>query len=158
MPAALAVVTLTGTATYVWLTTVARPLSCGVKSSFHPSHGEGWREALPLALGIAGIATAVPAAAAVLLTMWAPAMAPHVIDSTWLTLGAVIGGAVWCARAAAVGIPRMPADLELALALAAVSLTTGDAARLSRAERRYHHYMLPGPVEPPYAVEQMHAI
>lgn len=157
MSAPIVIVTLIGVVTYLWLTTVALPVLSGLKSWVHASRGDGWRDALPLSLGIAGIATTVPTAAAILLSMWAPSVALHLIDSTWLTLGVQIGAGVWCARALVGGIPRLPVDLELALALAVVSLKTNDAARLSTAERLYHHYML-GTAGSRYGGEPLHAI
>ena len=154
---AVALTVAFGTATYVWLTATARPLLMGARATLRVWWGDGWRYALPLALGVTALATFVPVAALVLVTMSAPTLWLYVTDTPWLRLGALIGAGVWAARAAAAGAPRLPVDLEVALALAVVALTQDDGATLSRVERRDHQHMLTDPVEVAHRAGQWHA-
>jgi hypothetical protein len=58
----------------------------------------------------------------------------------------------------ALGVPRLSADLEMALALAVVALKTDEAATLSAVERRYGHYVLRTPVPATRGVEQLQPV
>ena len=151
MIAAIAIVALTGGGTYTWLTAVTLPVWQGMKASLHAWWGDGWRGAFPLAVGVGALVTAVPAAATMLLTMSAPALVLYMLNSPFLQLGVVSGAALWCVRASVAGVPRLPEDLEIALALAVVALEHPDAATLSSVERRYLHYMFPEESRPAHA-------
>jgi hypothetical protein len=150
--AVIAVVALTGGATYTWLTAVMLPVWQGLKTSLQAWWGDGWRGAFPLTIGVAALVTVVPAAAAMLLTMSDPGFVLSVAAGPFLAVGAVSGAVLWCARAALAGAPRLPVDVEITLALSVVALKHPDAATQSRVEQRYHHYMLSGEprsAEPP---------
>jgi hypothetical protein len=99
----------------------------------------------------------MPTAAIVLLTMTAPTTA-YVLDSACLPAGLLIGAAVWCMRAIALGVPRLSADVEMALALAVVALKTDEVATLSAVERRYGQYVLRTPVPVTGSVERLQPV
>jgi hypothetical protein len=158
MVLSVAMTTIIGAVSYLWLTVVTRPLSQGLRATFHLWRGDGWRSALPITLGMALLAAAIPAAAFVLLTMSAPSVWTYLLDAAGLPLGLLAGGAVWCARAAAVGVPRVPPDVEMALALAVVALRSNDIAVISTAERQYGQHVLGMPVRTTYGAERMQTV
>jgi hypothetical protein len=149
--------TCIGAISYLWLTTVTLPVSMGIRATFQVWSGGGWRGALPITFGLAGLTAAIPTAAIVLLTMTDPSLV-YVLDATGLRLGLVTGCAVWCARAVALGVPRLSADVEVALALAVVALKTDEIATLSMVEKRYGEHVLRAPVRTARGVEQLHAV
>jgi hypothetical protein len=153
----VALTTCIGAISYLWLTAVTLPVSMGLRATFRGWWGDGWRSALPITLGIAALTAAIPTAAIVLLTMTAPSMV-YPLDAACLPLGLLTGVAVWSTRAAALGVPRLSADLEMALALAVVALKTDEAATLSAVERRYGHYVLRTPVPATRGVEQLQPV
>jgi hypothetical protein len=129
----------------------------GLRATSQVWSGDGWRSALPITLGIAALTAAIPAAAIVLLTMTAPSTV-YVLDSPCLPVGLLTGAAVWCARAIALGVPRLSADVEMALALAVVALKTDEVATLSAVERRYGQYVLRTPVPVTGSVERLQPV
>jgi hypothetical protein len=137
----VALTTCIGAISYLWLTAVMLPLSMGLRATSQVWSGNGWRSALPITLGIAALTAAIPTAGIVILTMTVPSTA-YVLDSACLPVGLLIGATVWGARAIAVGVPRLSADVEMALALAVVALKTDEVATLSAVERRYGQYVL----------------
>ena len=153
----VALTTCIGAISYLWLTAVTLPVSMGLRATFQGWWGDGWRSALPLTLGIAALTAAIPTAAIVLLTMTAPSMV-YLLDTACLPLGLLTGVTVWCTRAAAQGVPRLSADLEMALALAVVALKTDEVATLSAVERRYGHYVLRTPIPATRSVEQLQPV
>lgn len=152
------VTTLTGVVCYLWLTAVALPIVNGVRATRRARKGSGWRGGLPIALGIAALAAAIPAAALMLFAMFAPGRIAYVVETTALAAGAVAGVAVWSARAAALGVPRLPADVEIAFALAVVALKSDDPATLSSVEASYGQHVLGAPLRPVYAVAKWQAV
>ena len=150
--------TAIGAISYLWLTVVALPLSRGLRATFRVGRGEKWRSGLPITLGMAVLAAAIPAAAFVLLTMSVPSEGAYLIDAAGLPLGMLAGVAVWCARAAAFGVPRVPPDVEMALALAVVSLRSDDVGVISTAEREYGQHVLDMPVRPVYGAEGLQTV
>ena len=79
--------TCIGAISYLWLTAVTLPVSMGIRATFQ---GGGWRGALPITFGLAGLTAAIPTAAIVLLTMTDPSLV-YVLDTTGLRLGLVTG-------------------------------------------------------------------
>jgi hypothetical protein len=148
---AIVIVALTGGTIYTWLTAVTLPVLTGLKASLQAWWGDGWRGAFPLAVGIGTLVTAVPAAAAMLLTISDPPLVLYALNSPFLQFGAVSGAALWFLRAAVAGVPRLPEDIEIELALAVVALEHTDPGTLSSVEQRYHHYMLTGESRPAHA-------
>ena len=153
----VALTTCIGAISYLWLTTVMLPLSMGLRATSQVWSGDGWRSALPITLGIAALTAAMPAAAIVLLTMTAP-LTVYVLDSACLPVGLLTGAAVWCARAIALGVPRLSADVEMALALAVVALKTDEVATLSAVVRRYGQYVLRSPVPVTGSIERLQPV
>lgn len=152
------VTTLTGVVCYLWLTAVTLPIVSGMRATLRARGGSGWRGGLPIALGIAALTAAIPAAGLILSAIAAPARIAYVVDTTALAAGIVAGVAVWSARAAAFGVPRLPADVEIAFALAVVALRSDDPATLSSVERSYGQHVLGAPLRPVYAVAKWHAV
>jgi hypothetical protein len=151
----VALTTCIGAISYLWLTAVTLPVSMGLRATSQVWWGNGWRNALPITLGIAALTAAIPTAAIVLLSMTAPSMV-YLLDAACLPLGLLTGIGVWCARAVALGVPRLSADVEMALALAVVALKTDEVATLSAVERRYGQHVLRMP--PTRSVEQLQPI
>ena len=141
----VALTTCIGAISYLWLTAVTLPVSMGLRATSQVWWGDGWPSALPITLGIAALTAAIPTAAIVLLTMTDPAMV-YPLDAACLPLGLLTGAALWCARSAVLGVPRLSADVEMALALAVVALKSDEVATVSAVERRYGHYVLRTPV------------
>ena len=153
----VALTTFIGAVGYLWLTAVTLPVSMGLRATSQVGRGDRWRSALPITLGIAALTAAIPTAALVLFTMMSPSMV-YVLDAPCLPVGLLAGVAVWCARAATLGVPRLSAGFEMALALAVVALKTDDVATLSAVERRYGHYILRTPVPVTSSVEQLQPV
>ena len=154
----VALTTCIGAISYLWLTAVTLPVSMGLRATSHQVwSGDGWRSALPITLGIAALTAAIPTAAIVVLTTTAPSMV-YVLDSACLPVGLLIGAVVWCTRATALGVPRLSADVEMALALAVVALKTDEVATLSAVERRYGQYVLGVRVSATGSVEQLQPV
>ena len=153
----VALTTCIGAISYLWLTAVTLPVSMGLRATSQVWSGDGWRSALPITLGIAALTAAVPTAAIVLLTMTAPSMA-YVLDTACLPVGLLTGVAVWCTRAMALGVPRLSADVEMALALAVVALKTDEVATLSAVERQYGQFVLRTQVPGAGSVEQLQPV
>jgi hypothetical protein len=153
----VALTTFIGAVGYLWLTAVTLPVSMGLRATSQVGRGDGWRSALPITLGIAALTAAIPTAALVLFTMMTPSMV-YVLDAACLPVGVLAGVAVWCARAATLGVPRLSADVEMALALAVVTLKTDEVATLSAVERRYGQYILRTPVPGTGSVEQLQPV
>ena len=140
----VAITMVIGAISYIWLTVVALPVAMGLRATFQAWWGNGWRGALPITLGIAALTAAIPSAAIVLLTMTTPSVV-YLLDAPGLPLGLLSGTAVWCARATLLGVPRLSADVEMALALAVVALKTDEVATLSTVEKRYGQHVLRSP-------------
>lgn len=149
----VAMTTIIGAVSYLWLTVVTRPLSQGLRATF-----QVWPSALPITLGMALLAAAIPAAAFVLLTMGAPSVWTYLLDAAGLPLGLLAGVAVWCARVVTIGVPRVPPDIEMALALAVVALRSNDTAVISTAERQYGRHVLGMPVRATYGAEELQTV
>jgi hypothetical protein len=149
--------TCIGAISYLWLTAVTLPVSMGMRATSQAWWGDGWRSALPITLGIAALTAAIPSAAIVLLTMTAPSIV-YPLDAACLPLGLFSGAALWCGRAAVLGVPRLSADVEMALALAVVALKTDEVETLSAVERRYGQHVLRAPVPSGGSVEQLQPV
>lgn len=154
----IAMTTVIGAVSYLWLTGVTLPLSMGLRATLQVWWGEGWRSALPVTLGMAVLAAAIPSAAFVLLTMSVPSVGMYLLDAAGLPLGLLAGVAVWCARAATFGVPRLSPDVEMALALAVVALKSDDVAVISTVERRYGQHVLRIPVRAAYGAEHLQTV
>jgi hypothetical protein len=142
MLAAVGAATIVGAGTYVWLTVSAIPIARGLRATLRSRWGHGWRYALPVAIGVSAIAAAIAVALAIVIAMCAPHTAVLFGDPVLLAIGSFAGLIVWCARAAALGPPRLGPDLEVALALAVVALKSDDATLLSTVEREYGRHVL----------------
>ena len=152
------VTTLTGVVCYLWLTAVTLPIVNGARASRRAREGSGWSGGLPIALGIAALAAAIPAAALILFAMVAPGRIAYVVDTTALATGTVAGVAVWSTRAAVSGVPRLPADVEIAFALAVVALKSDDPTTLASVEASYGQHVLGAPLRPVHAVGKWQAV
>ena len=154
----IAMTTVIGAVSYLWLTVVTLPVSLGLRATFQVWRGEGSWSALPITLGMAVLAAAIPAAAFVLLTMSVPSVGTYLLDPAGGPVGLLAGVAVWCARGAAFGVPRVPPDVEMALALAVVALRSDDIAVISTAERQYGQHVLGMPVRATYGAERLQTV
>jgi hypothetical protein len=142
MIAAIATTTSIGVVSYLWLTVATLPVSRGLRATLAARWGRGWRHALPLAVGVALMAAAIACAAAILIATCAPLVGVYFVDPVTLATGTLAGAMVWCARGALLGVPRLSADVEVALALAVVALRTDDPAVLFTVEREYVRHVL----------------
>jgi hypothetical protein len=158
MIGSIALTTIVGTIGYVWLTVVTHPLVKGLQASWQVWWGEGWGAAFPLAFAMALVAAAIPCAALVLFSMTLPSGAFYLLDAHMLALGLAAGSCVWLGRATGMGLPRLSSHLELALALAVVSLRGDDADRLARVERRYAEHILGTSDDVLHAVEHLQPV
>ena len=137
-----------GAVVYLWLTVSTLPIRQALRATLQSRWGHGWRYALPLAVGVSAITGATASAFAIVIAMFSPHSGALLGDPVVLTVGVFAGAIVWCARAAALGAPRMSPDAEVALALAVVALKSDDAALLSRVEREYVRSVLCGDGNP----------
>ncbi len=158
----IALTTLMGAITYVWLTIVGHPLWRGLRATLDAADGAwlpgsdpyrritrsapdgvvGWAAGLPLATAMAVLAAAIPTAACALIAMAYPATATALPELAGVPLGLVAGLSIWMARAAIFGLPRAAPDIEMALALAVVVLKNDDPRMLSRVGEQYEHFIL----------------
>jgi len=148
MIAAIAMTTLIGAVSYLWLTVSTRPISRGLRATRRTRWGHGWRYALSLTIGVSAIAAAMASALAIVIAMFSPDAGALLGDPVMLTTGIFAAMIMWCARAAAFGAPRFSQDVEVALALAVVALRTDDAALLAKVEREYARHVLCGDGDP----------
>ena len=137
----IAIATATGTVSYLWMTASALPVMRGFRATCR-TRRDGWRYALPLAIGVSAIVALMMTALAVITVMSVPQLGVLFTDRVVLATGCGASLTVWCARAAAFGVPRFGHDTEMALALAVVSLKTDDAALLSAVERQYARHVV----------------
>jgi hypothetical protein len=145
---AIATAASIGAVVYLWLTVSTLPIRQALRATLRSRGGHGWRYALPLAIGVSAIAAATASACAIVIAMCSPHAGALLGDPELLTIGVFSGLIVWCARAAALGAPRLSPDAEVALALAVVALRSDDAARLSTVERKYVRHVLRGDDDP----------
>jgi hypothetical protein len=143
----IATTTAIGTASYLWMTASAGPVSQALRATLRSRRGSGWRYALPVAIGVAALAAVMVSAMTMLIVMSAPHAGELIADRGLLTTGALSGLAIWSLRAAALGAPRLSPDVEIALALAVVALKTDDAVLLSMVEREYARCVVNDPAD-----------
>lgn len=92
----IAIVTVAGSAVYLWLTLVGAPALAAINATTSHAWTGAWLAVITSALLI----TIVPAAAIVLATLVAPAAAQFVLAGPELLRGLQIGTVVWATRAA----------------------------------------------------------
>jgi hypothetical protein len=142
MIAAIAMTTLTGAVSYLWLTASTLPITHGLRATLRSRCGHGWRYALPLATGVSGMTAAIALAVAIVMSMFSPYVGTLLGDPALMTIGSAAGLLAWCARTAALGAPRLSPDVELALVLAILALKSDDATLLSTVEREYSRHVI----------------
>jgi hypothetical protein len=138
---AVAIATASGTVSYLWMTASALPLTRAFRATCRNGR-HGWRYALPLAVGGSVMAALAVSALVVLIVMSQPQLGASFGDRAILATGSLTGLALWCVRSAALGVPRLGHDIEMALALAVVALRTDDAELLSRVEHEYARHVV----------------
>ncbi len=158
MSGSIALTTIVGAIGYLWLTAVTHPLVKGLHATRQDKWTDRWAAALPLTIAMAVVSAAVPAAVFVLLAMAAPSIDTYLPDLDGAPLGLIVAAALWVLRAIIFGIPRLPEDFEMALALGVVALRTDDPEVLSSVARRYERYILGTPVERVYGAERVSVV
>ena len=154
----IALTTLMGAISYMWLTVVGHPLWRGLRATLQTRSGGGWAAGLPLTGAMAVLAAAIPAAACTLMTMVYPSAAAALPDWAGMPFGLLVGLFTWLARTVLFGIPRASPDVELALALAVVALKNDDPGNLSRIEGQYERFILRGHQTPAYGIEHLRPV
>lgn len=187
----IALTTLMGAISYMWLTVVGHPLWRGLGATLstrgsrssaagyllrgsdpmHPGSdsgrrithvaregGVGWPPAFALAVAMAVLAAAIPAAMCPLMTIAYPTAVMELPTSVAMPVGFLAGLTTWIGRATIFGMPRVSRDVEIALALAVVALTNDDPGILARIGRHYEHYILDEPRLAHYRVEQLRTV
>jgi hypothetical protein len=129
--------TVSGTTSYIWLTSIIAPLWSGIVMTAKAVRGDGWWPAFPLAFGGAALSTASLATIVLVLAINAPAAALWIAQGQELGYGLAVGAAVWGMRAALLGVPRFSRGVETEMAVAIAVLATANADVLRRIERRY---------------------
>jgi len=141
----MAILVANGTAIYIWLSALCAPLLSIVPTiARDPLHARAWRAA-GLASAIVVLWTTIMAASMLLLATLAPRTALAMLESPVRDVALLAGGALWLARTAWIGLPRLGTDTEIASALAVVSLFRDDLETLRSAEALYRERVLSAP-------------
>ena len=143
-----------GAAVYVWLAVVAAPVAAGLIATSRSWTGRGWRRAILAAFGVAGIATAIPAAAVVAAIILAPAASLSVMESPAISLGLRIGILVWAGRSFLFGLPRLSPGAEITLAMAAAGLLYESTSVLRAIDLSYREFILSDDAGPDYSTQR----
>jgi hypothetical protein len=154
----IALTTLMGAISYMWLTVVGHPLWRGLRATLRTRTGGGWAAGLPLTAAMACLAAAIPTAACTLMAMAYPAAAAALPEWAGIPVGLVAGVSTWIARVVMFGMPRASPDVEVALALAVIALKSDDPGMLSRIEGQYERFILNERRTPGYAFEHLRAV
>jgi hypothetical protein len=129
--------TVSGTTSYVWLTSIIAPLWRGIVMTARAVRGDGRWAAFPLAFGGAALSTAALATIVLVVAINAPATAVWIAQGPELSYGLALGAAVWGLRAALLGVPRFSSSVETEMAVAIAVLTAANADVLRRIEQKY---------------------
>lgn len=141
----IAILVSSGTAIYIWLSAVCAPLMSAIMTiGRDPLHARAWRAA-GLAATTAVLWTSIATALMLLLATLAPLTALAIVESPVRYAALVAGTAVWIARSAWIGVPRLGTDAEIASALAVVSLFRDDLETLRAVEALYRERVLAAP-------------
>jgi hypothetical protein len=143
--------TVSGTTTYIWLTSIVAPLWSGIVITARAVRGDGWWAAFPLAFGGAALSTTALATIVLILAINAPASAVWIAQGQELSYGLAVGAAVWGMRAALLGVPRFSRGVETEMALAIAVLAAANADVLRRIERRFAAELSPSPSSARYS-------
>src|SRR5262245_10237418 len=119
--------TVSGTTSYIWLTSIIAPLWSGIVMTARAVRGDGWWAAFPLAFGGAVLSTVAFATIVLILAINAPRAALWVSQGQELSYGLAVGAAVWGMRTALLGAPRFSRTVETEMAVAIAVLTTANA-------------------------------
>lgn len=136
----IVIVTIAGSAIYVWLTLVAAPIATAVRSAtIHAtSASAAWR----VAVGSVLLITTIAAAALVLAILAVPTVAQFVLEGPEVLRGLQFGSILWAARSAVLGLPSIAPEREIAIASAAAALGGLDATARASLEHQYRSRML----------------
>ena len=135
-----------GGVVYVWLCAVVAPAVSALKAfAGRAASGKRWA-ALGLTMGSAFVWTAVPAAAIFLFMMCEPRAGLALVYSPTHEMAMVTAAVLWFLRSAALGLPRLAENLEIAVVVAVVALVRDDPEVLGKTEALYRELVITSPV------------